>query len=73
LKIFSYLTGDELLHKIARLNKQTRDYLPGAGLLDQPKICSINCGNGGFTAEKIKYVMSLMTGFCLTFTSDRVI
>ncbi len=73
LTIFSYLTGDELLHKIARLNKQTRGYLPGAGLLDQPRICTIDCRKWGFTANKIKYAISLATGFCLTFTCDRVI
>jgi hypothetical protein len=38
LKIYSYLSGTELLHKISLLNKDERKMLPGAGLLDQTKV-----------------------------------
>jgi len=35
LLTFSYLQGDELYHKIALLDRATRQSLPEAGLLDQ--------------------------------------
>jgi hypothetical protein len=34
LIVFSYLTGADLYHKIALLNKSTRESLPKSGLLD---------------------------------------
>jgi len=33
--VFSYLSGCDLFHKIALLNKSYREKLPSAGLLDQ--------------------------------------
>lgn len=38
---FSFLDGDDLFHKICRLNKKVRDAIPGAGLLDQRKTITI--------------------------------
>ena len=38
LKIYSYLSGTDLLHKISLLNKKERQMLPGSGLLDQVKV-----------------------------------
>jgi len=35
------LDGDDLFHKICRLNKKVRDAIPGAGLLDQRKTITI--------------------------------
>ncbi len=35
LLTFSFLQGCDLYHKIALLNKATRQSLPGAGILDQ--------------------------------------
>ena len=34
LLTFSFLSGSELYHKIALLNKMTRESLPESGLLD---------------------------------------
>lgn len=34
LVVFSFLTGSELYHKISVLNKETREGLPDAKLLD---------------------------------------
>ena len=39
--VFSYLTGADLLHKIALLNLVTRSRLPNAGLLTQIRILKL--------------------------------
>lgn len=38
LVCYSYLSGSELYHKIALLNRNTRELLPDSGLLDQKKV-----------------------------------
>ena len=35
--VYSYLNGAVLYHKICRMNKATREAIPKAKLLDQPK------------------------------------
>ncbi len=42
LFVFSYLTGADLYHKIALLNKSIRMALPQSGLLDQIKILTMS-------------------------------
>ena len=39
--VFSYLTGSELFHKIALLNKTTRQMLPESGILQQVKVLTM--------------------------------
>ena len=41
LKICSYLPGYVLYHKIALLNKETRESLPNIGLFDQPIVITL--------------------------------
>jgi hypothetical protein len=41
LKVFSYFSGAELYHKVALLNKKTREDLPTDGLLDQKKVLTM--------------------------------
>ena len=41
LLIFSFISGEELYHKVALLDRQTRESLPNAGLLDQVKVLQV--------------------------------
>ena len=47
LIVFSFLTGEELYHKVALLNKKTRESLPDSHLLNQIKILTMRNANIG--------------------------
>ena len=68
LKVFSYLPGSVLLHKIALLNKSIRATLPKSRVLDQIIIITVrkeltNAGEVLFPANSFIYAVSLADCF----------
>lgn len=75
LKVLSYLSGTELFHKIALLNKRTRSLLPSCGLLDQEKILTVAPieKDADYIAllheSNLKYAIKFADGFAIRITS----
>ena len=72
LTVFSYLTGYDLLCKIALLDKKTRQHLPTWHVLDQPKVVAVKCFPSAklvaetklfMTTQSFDFAKRLLNGF----------
>ena len=60
LLVYRNLNGPELFHKIALLNKKTRESLLHSGLLDQPKVLTMK-SHPKMALTELKYAAELAT------------
>lgn len=70
LLTFSYLSGSDLYHKVAVLDKKTRELLPHAGLLDQKKVLEMKSKP---KKDAVKYALSMVDSFRLKDTLSKVV
>ena len=71
LTIFSYLSGTDLIHKIALINKEVRVSLPNKGLLDQDKVANLNLASiDSITCFHLTYSLSLLNAVKIKLIND---
>ena len=70
LLVLSYLSGADLYHKIALIDKRTRDSLPDSGLLDQIKILTMN--NLPARLKDLTYAFKLLNAIELLPNKDNL-
>jgi len=70
LVTFSYLSGSDLYHKIALLNRSTRSQLPQSGLVDQLRILTLKQEPDGL--HRLKYAFQLAHVLHLVCTNTNI-
>jgi len=67
---FSYLSGSDLYHKIALLNRSTRSQIPQSGLVDQLRILTLKQEPDGL--HRLKYAFQLAHVLHLVCTNTNI-
>ncbi len=71
LKIFSFLNGADLIHKIALISKDLRKGLINKGLLDQDKVVNLSLSSiDTIKCFHLTYSLSLVDAVKITLTND---